>query len=85
VTVRPPRTAREFRQFVTQHHPDRGGDPAVFSAGVAAWRAVQVDGPPVVFYRKGSRRRRAVSRARRALPRALPPALRGRLTTRRVR
>jgi hypothetical protein len=29
---------REFRRFVRTHHPDRGGDPAVFVAGLAAFR-----------------------------------------------
>ncbi|MCO1660942.1 hypothetical protein [Pseudonocardia humida] len=24
-----------FRAFVREHHPDRGGDPAVFAAGMA--------------------------------------------------
>jgi hypothetical protein len=28
-----------FRDFVKENHPDRGGDPAVFAAGVAAFRA----------------------------------------------
>jgi hypothetical protein len=28
----------EFRQFVRDHHPDRGGDPEVFAAGVRAYR-----------------------------------------------
>lgn len=29
---------REWREFVRQHHPDRGGDPEVFAAGVRAYR-----------------------------------------------
>jgi curved DNA-binding protein CbpA len=29
---------REWRQFVLEHHPDRGGDPEVFAAGVRAYR-----------------------------------------------
>jgi hypothetical protein len=29
---------QEFRRFVRAHHPDRGGDPAVFAAGVEAYR-----------------------------------------------
>ena len=28
-----------FRRFVREHHPDRGGDPAVFAAGVRAFRS----------------------------------------------
>jgi hypothetical protein len=42
-----------FRAFVRDHHPDRGGDPAVFTAGVDRFRvgdaadAVSTDaGPP---------------------------------------
>lgn len=35
------RVARqEFREFVRAHHPDRGGDPDVFVAGLARLRAV---------------------------------------------
>ena len=29
---------QEWRRFVRDHHPDRGGDPAVFAAGVRAYR-----------------------------------------------
>ena len=29
---------RAFRAFVREHHPDRGGDPDVFKAGLAAYR-----------------------------------------------
>jgi hypothetical protein len=29
---------REWRRFVRDHHPDRGGDPEVFAAGVRAYR-----------------------------------------------
>jgi hypothetical protein len=28
----------EWRRFVREHHPDRGGDPEVFAAGVRAYR-----------------------------------------------
>jgi hypothetical protein len=28
----------EWREFVRRHHPDRGGDPEVFAAGVRAYR-----------------------------------------------
>jgi len=31
-----------FRAFVRDHHPDRGGDPEVFVAGMARFR----EGPP---------------------------------------
>jgi hypothetical protein len=27
-----------FRAWVRSHHPDAGGDPAEFTAGLAAWR-----------------------------------------------
>lgn len=47
-----PRTAKEFRDFARLHHPDRGGDPEVFAAGVAAYRARASPEPAVVFYRK---------------------------------
>jgi hypothetical protein len=29
----------EWRQFVRDHHPDRGGNPEVFAAGLNAYRA----------------------------------------------
>jgi hypothetical protein len=29
---------RDFRAWVRAHHPDRGGDPESFVAGLAAWR-----------------------------------------------
>ncbi|MGI8647666.1 MAG: hypothetical protein DLM55_04260 [Acidimicrobiales bacterium] len=33
------RTGRQlFREFVRAHHPDRGGDPEVFIAGLARFR-----------------------------------------------
>lgn len=32
-------TDDEYRRFIREHHPDRGGDPAVFMAGLAALRA----------------------------------------------
>lgn len=49
-----PRTTEEFRAFVRRHHPDVGGDPEVFAAGLAAWRsrADPATAPTVVFYRK---------------------------------
>jgi hypothetical protein len=30
-----PEERSEFRAFVREHHPDRGGDPEVFAAGLA--------------------------------------------------
>ena len=57
--IQAPRTRSEFRRFVLEHHPDRGGDPEVFAAGVQAWQSLQkqraeqqADGPQVFFYRK---------------------------------
>lgn len=47
-----PATLQEFRRFVAQHHPDRGGDPEHFNAGVRAWRDLQAGPPNLVFYRK---------------------------------
>lgn len=32
------RQRAEFRSFVRTHHPDRGGDPAAFVAGLAYYR-----------------------------------------------
>jgi len=29
---------RDFRAWVRAHHPDAGGDPEAFVAGVSAWR-----------------------------------------------
>ena len=55
----PAGTRRAFRAFVRAQHPDRGGDPAVFAAGVAAYRRYQQPagraGPAVghvVFFRR---------------------------------
>ena len=38
-----PEQRAAFRAFVREHHPDRGGDPGTFAAGVDAFRAD--DGP----------------------------------------
>ena len=69
-----------FRSFALRHHPDRGGDPVRFQAGVDAYRALlAVDrrcshraGPEVVFHRRRrvtsllrvARRRLAADRSR---------------------
>ena len=34
-----------YRSFVRTHHPDRGGDPAVFVAGLAHFRELARSGP----------------------------------------
>jgi hypothetical protein len=35
-----------FRAFVREHHPDRGGDPEVFMAGLARFGPIPSPGPP---------------------------------------
>ena len=65
-----PRTAQEFRDFARRHHPDVGGDPDVFAAGVAAYRA-RASPPPapdVVFYRKRTLLAQLVDALRMRLP-----------------
>ena len=42
-----PEERAEFRAFVRDHHPDRGGDPEVFAAGLARFRGA--DPPPDTF------------------------------------
>lgn len=51
-----------FRRYARRHHPDVGGDPARFQAGVEAWRALVgfpkgVHRQNVVFYRRKRRLR----------------------------
>lgn len=53
------RQRREFRAFALLHHPDRGGDPETFRAGVAAHRdriRIRDDDPrlaaPIVITRR---------------------------------
>ncbi len=43
---------RAFRAFVRAHHPDVGGDPAAFAAGLAAWRSGLPTGQVVFFPRR---------------------------------
>jgi hypothetical protein len=33
-----------FRAWVRAHHPDAGGDPDEFAAGIARWRERRTDG-----------------------------------------
>jgi|GEM_PF-4277514 len=40
-----------YRRFVLAHHPDRGGDPEAFVAGLRAWRPEPATGG-VCFYRR---------------------------------
>ena len=65
----------EFRAFVRAHHPDRGGDPAVFVAGMATrgHPARREPAPTVVPGRSLSARlRRVRRRLRRVPPRTTP-------------
>lgn len=79
-----PATAQEFRAFVRRHHPDVGGDPEVFAAGVARWREAQRPAPQIVFYRK--RKASVLVQVLDALWTRLPaPRRRTRPTDRRVR
>jgi hypothetical protein len=34
------------REFIRAHHPDRGGDPAAFMTGLAAFDQLPPDAPP---------------------------------------
>jgi hypothetical protein len=68
-----PTTAAEFRAFVRTHHPDVGGDPEIFAAGVAAWREESRPAAAVVFYR----RRRGLDRILHTLDTLLRAPLRG--------
>lgn len=40
-----PEERAAYRAFVRDHHPDRGGDPDVFVAGLARFRAGPAAGP----------------------------------------
>jgi len=50
--------AEAFRRFALRHHPDRGGDPVRFQAGVDAYRRLagarrgQFTSANVVFHRR---------------------------------
>lgn len=41
-----PEQRAAYRAFVRTHHPDRGGDPEVFRAGLARFRAMAAGPPP---------------------------------------
>ncbi|MBW0118439.1 hypothetical protein [Pseudonocardia abyssalis] len=41
-----PEQRAEYRAFVRDHHPDRGGDPEFFVAGLARLRAGRAAVPP---------------------------------------
>lgn len=47
-----------FRRFALRHHPDRGGDPSRFQAGVDAYRSLVAPArapADVVFHRRPPR------------------------------
>lgn len=41
-----PQQRAAYRSFVRTHHPDRGGDPEVFVAGLAHYRDLAAGAPP---------------------------------------
>jgi hypothetical protein len=43
---RTPEQRAAFRAFVRDHHPDRGGDPAVFTTGIDRFRSAPADDDP---------------------------------------
>lgn len=45
-----PQERAEFREFVRTHHPDRGGDPDVFVAGLARFSARPEQAPQAARY-----------------------------------
>lgn len=55
----------ERRQFIRDHHPDRGGDPEEFIAGLRkrSGPRASLGQPPVVFHRRprGTRRLRLMA------------------------
>jgi hypothetical protein len=42
---RSPEERSAFRAFVRDHHPDRGGDPGAFAAGLARFRSADDPDP----------------------------------------
>jgi len=72
-TAGPEEVTAAFRTFARRHHPDRGGDPDRFRAGVDAYRALVAAprppavraGPEVVFHRRRRRRVPSLLRAAR--------------------
>ena len=49
---------RAYRQWVRDHHPDRGGDPEEFAAGLLRWHArlAATGHDDLQFHRTGWRR-----------------------------
>lgn len=45
-----PEERAAFREFVRTHHPDRGGDPEVFMAGLARFSSRPEHPPPPARY-----------------------------------
>ncbi|MDQ7803366.1 hypothetical protein Q5425_06465 [Amycolatopsis sp. A133] len=61
-----------FRAFVRTHHPDVGGDPAVFAAGLAGFREPAPDSrydAPVTFVARRRGPAALLARFRRRPPR----------------
>ncbi|MBE9373019.1 hypothetical protein IQ251_01025 [Saccharopolyspora sp. HNM0983] len=72
MTARDPATRAAIRAFARTHHPDVGGDPDVFAAGLAELRGERADraDAPITAVEDRSRLRRALARVlRRNRPR----------------
>ncbi|MET9000853.1 hypothetical protein [Amycolatopsis sp. Hca4] len=75
MTAREPRDPEgraAFRAFVRAHHPDVGGDPAEFAAGLARFREPAPDArfdAPVTFVRRRRGLAAVLARFRRRPPR----------------
>lgn len=70
-----------YRRWVREHHPDVGGDPQEFAAGLARLRAGRNEhsdpyDAPVSFVGDRQRLRAALSRLRRRFRRSDPPRVR---------
>lgn len=51
-----------FRRFALRNHPDRGGDPSQFQAGVDAYRRLSRVRADVVFHRRTRPGLRSIAR-----------------------
>lgn len=76
-----PEDRAAYRRWVREHHPDVGGDPQAFAAGLARVRACRNEHPdrydaPVEFVGDHQRLRAALSRLRRRFGRSDPPRVR---------
>lgn len=76
----PREVAAAFRRFALRHHPDRGGDPDRFQAGLDAYRRLgggrlaspARQGADIVFHRRRRGLSDIVRGARRRLARSRP-------------